>query len=118
AEEEGSLKAILLADIRTVFDAHGTDRMTSKKLADELRNLEGHPWSEGGGQGLNENGLAKLLRDYKIKPRAIRVEGGKPLKGYLRSQFKDAFERYLAPEAPAPVPQNETSKQSFDFKVL
>jgi hypothetical protein len=48
------------------------------------------------GEGLPKNGLARLLKSFKVEPKTIRV-GDKLLKGYRLSHFKDAFERYLQP---------------------
>lgn len=55
---------------------------------------------------MTQNSLAKLLHQYQdgkgrdIKPRQMRI-GGQNQQGYLRSQFKDAWNRYLPPSPSA-----------------
>ena len=51
------------------------------------------------GKPLTPRQLAKLLAPYGIKPKTVRVNGRTP-KGYDKSQFVDAFARYL------PDPEN------------
>jgi len=40
--------------------------------------------------------MANMLEPYGIKPRDMRF-GAKVLRGYIKSQFTDAFDRYLPP---------------------
>src|SRR5262249_39061795 len=49
---------------------------------------------------ISPNQIANLLRRFEISPSKIRF-GDKPLQGYNRSDFKEAFERYL-PETLSP----------------
>jgi Protein of unknown function (DUF3631) len=95
-DEEGSITAILLADIKAVFQTARVSRMASKDLAKRLGEIEGHPWDDA---GLSANSIAKLLKGHKIKPKTIRV-GTKCLKGYHLDQFKDVFDRYLVQPLP------------------
>ena len=45
--------------------------------------------------GLNQSGLAKLLRPFGIKPQNVREHGtDPPKKGYRVEQFDDAWARY------------------------
>jgi hypothetical protein len=44
---------------------------------------------------MTANTLAKLLKPFKIKPADIR-DGNIVKKGYKRTQFDDAFSRYLS----------------------
>jgi hypothetical protein len=48
---------------------------------------------------LTQNRLASMLRPLKITPGKVGPEN-KRLNGYVRSQFDDAFERYLSPDTP------------------
>lgn len=48
------------------------------------------------GDGLDGRGLARLLKPYGVKPRAVRL-GDAVSKGYRRDQLAEAFERYLPP---------------------
>lgn len=100
ADEDGadnSNAKRLLADVRTVFEAEGT-RITglyTATLIDRLTKLDGSPWENYYGRGINSNDLASLLRTYGIKPADVREPGGKNLKGYKRDAFRDAWLRYL-----------------------
>jgi putative DNA primase/helicase len=92
-----SLGELLLADIRDVFEAPGVDRLTSADLCAELAKLERRSWSNYlDGMAITQTPLAKLLSDFDIGPRSIRI-GEKTPKGYYRQQFADAFARYLPP---------------------
>jgi hypothetical protein len=101
AAEDQNVGVQLLADIRSVFDAIGDDKMSSADLINKLKEIETSPWADWSkGKGLTANGLSRLLKPtFGISPRNIRVEGNVP-KGYLRESFADAWERYLPRVAP------------------
>src|SRR5262249_27204597 len=67
-------------------------------LRRELVNMSDGPWGAWGknGNGLTTFDLKRWLKDYGIKPYAVRV-GGAPVKGYHVKQFKDELARYPAP---------------------
>jgi hypothetical protein len=98
AAEDESTGVRLLADIRTVFDATGTDHIFSETLVSKLNALEESPWAEWFGKGLTKNGLAKMLRRFEIRPRTVRVRDS-TAKGYGSAYFADAWSRYLTPDA-------------------
>jgi hypothetical protein len=98
AIEDDNIGTQLLSDIRAVFTE---DRMKSETLVGLLNGLEDRPWAEFGrtGKGLTQNMLARLLKQYKIRPAGtIRTDSGKKptAKGYKLSEFIDVFERYLS----------------------
>jgi len=95
----------LLKDIRGVFGRrHGSDRISSAALVAELIELPEGLWSEWRGlrddqtpRKLSPGGLALMLAPFKIRPRTIwpRVgTGEKSVKGYLQSQFEQAWASY------------------------
>jgi len=87
---------MLLRDIRAIFDDRKVDRLSSATLVSELTEIETSPWVEWkNGKPLTARGLAKLLRPFEIDPNSVRL-GDKTPKGYLRSDFEDAFQRYLS----------------------
>ena len=94
-KEDPSYKVQLLADIRSIFDAQGKDRLPSKKLCRALGEMEDRRWG-----GWNKNfpieprNLAQLLDPFDIKPHTVRIDDETP-KGYLLKDFEDAFQRYL-----------------------
>jgi hypothetical protein len=102
----------LLADIREVFDKRRVDKIRSADLAAALVAMEGQPWAEHGktGKPLSANGCARMLANDGISPNSIRL-GEDTGKGYERSQFEDAFARYLPP-SPNPT---VTPSQPPDF---
>ena len=91
----------LLADVHVVFQAAGTDKISSKTLVAELCELEEAPW---GDWGLTQTKLAHRLRAYGIRSRNVRLDDGTTPKGYRRESFEDAWARYL-PIQDATTPQ-------------
>ena len=97
---------VLLADIRDVFSDSGEDRLASKSLAAKLRSLPDSRWASWGARrgqpGLQAGDLAFLLRPFGVQPRVLRLRNdsdrGATLRGYLLSDFTDAWRRYLPEE--------------------
>ena len=95
ADSSDSVGATLLADLRDLYAAKGTDRLRSKDILDELASMEERPWIEWKrGAPLTARGLAQLLKPFNIGVRTVRDVGMK-FKGYLKEDFADAWERYL-----------------------
>lgn len=91
----------VLSAVRAVFGAD--DRLTTSDLLLRLNSDDELPyggWREG--KGLDGRGLARLLRPYRVRPRSIRVDQNPNQKGYLRSQFEEAWDRWLPRPARAP----------------
>ncbi|MEE2526498.1 DUF3631 domain-containing protein [Hyphobacterium sp. HN65] len=93
-EESPSLGVSLLADIKMSF--RGDIRLPSRTLVARLNSMPEAPWAELDNKPLNQRRLAQLLKQYDISPKGIRVEGLTP-RGYERSDFCDAWNRYLPP---------------------
>jgi hypothetical protein len=111
----------LLADILTVFERAGIDRLTSSALVDCLLNLGDGDWNEFRGpkedravHKLTRSELAALLRPFHIKSRTIwparRSPSDRSSRGYLKSQFEAAWRRYCSP--------SDTPTQSSKIKHL
>jgi hypothetical protein len=96
-DDEQSLRTMLLEDIRSAFATKGIDKLPSAELVEALLAMKDRPWPELGkaAKPITQNKLAKLLRDFGIRPDDVWT-GGKPLKGYTVGQFEDAFGRYLS----------------------
>ncbi|MGA3169498.1 MAG: DUF3631 domain-containing protein [Chthoniobacteraceae bacterium] len=97
--EAQSLGAMLLEDIRHIFDDCDTDPMPSAELVEALRKIEGRPWAEfgRGEKPLTSTKMARMLKPFGIGSTTKRA-GAKTFKGFDRSQFDEPFKRYLAVE--------------------
>jgi Protein of unknown function (DUF3631) len=95
----------LLWDIRTVFQARGVDRIASAALVEALLGLDDGYWNEWRGPNddrqprkLTQAELSRLLRPFGIRPRTIwparRGPGDRSSRGYLRSEFEEAWRSY------------------------
>jgi hypothetical protein len=106
ADEEGSLAAQLLRDIRTVF---GDDEyMFSADIIAELTTDPEARWADLWGKPLDQHRLAKELKPYGVRSKTLRIKGAKA-KGYRvdgDDGLGQAWDRYLpahttvAPVAP------------------
>jgi hypothetical protein len=121
-EEDGSIRVKLLGDIRAVFDANNVDRLTTEEILDQLTKIEESPWALMWADDLKFGNvtkaacrLSRMLKGYKrpdgerLKPVTIRT-GNKTPKGFHRSDFEEAWKRYLppAPEKAATVATSAT----------
>jgi len=112
---------LLLADIRTVFDTRGVDRISSAELVRGLIELDDAQWGEWRGTNdarsprkLSQTDVAHLLRPFGIRPTSIwptkRTPSSKSRKGYRRADFTKAWDSYCA--------AGGTAAQPNDFKGL
>ena len=100
AQEAMSSSGELLSDIRAVLDAAGDEKISTADLLRALIGREESPWATcHGGKPMTPRNLAKRLGEYSIKSTNVRF-GHEVQKGFHRSQFADAFARYL-PQAPS-----------------
>jgi putative DNA primase/helicase len=99
-----SIGVQLLTDIKGVFDGlPGADgdrepleRISSADLAAALGADMASPWAEWrGGKPITQAQLARALKPFGLAPAKIRLSSGGTLQGYVRSQFADAWDRYL-----------------------
>src|SRR5262249_56437436 len=73
------------------------DKLATAAIIRHLIRLEERSWAEyAEGRPLTPRHLAQLLEGFRIKAKQIR-QGAATRKGYLRSDFTDAFGRYLPP---------------------
>lgn len=105
----------LLADLRTIYDRHNTDRLATKALLADLTELEEAPWGDMDGRGKQLDGrrLASELARYGIAPVPFKDDTSTTVKGYVtyatnetKSQkaqvgLSDAWDRYLNAATPA-----------------
>lgn len=102
--DEESHGAMLLDDLRAIFDEKGVARLSSEDICNSLATLEHRPWAEfQHGRPITKPQLANLLAPFGIRPRNIR-HGNEVVKGYERADFADAWLRYL------PQPTNDEGR--------
>lgn len=111
--EPGDFGIRLLTDIRAIFVADGGDRVTTTNLLSRLNAVQDSPWPNwSNGRSLDARSLANLLRPYGIQPKNTRL-GETVLKGYEKTDFEDAWSRYLdasaAASATGPISQQDRS---------
>jgi hypothetical protein len=93
----------LLADIREAFD--GLTQIRTEALLKAL--IEKDPWGDWWGDAVEAGKLkspaarlSRMLDDFGIKPKQLRIDGEKT-RGYERADFAEAWERNL-PTTPPP----------------
>ena len=103
--QDEDIRVIALRNIKEIFDREGIDRIASATLVATMHEHDNGFWSEYRGpednhqlHKLTQNELAVLLRPFGIRPKPLwpihRRPGDKGARGYLRSQFRDAWEGY------------------------
>jgi len=97
--DDGTNGSKLLSDIQGVFEEHSAVRIFSSDLVEQLQALSDSPWSDWNkGRGLSTNGLARLLKPFRVTSKTIRI-GENLAKGYTLESFKDTFKRYIPPNS-------------------
>jgi len=91
-----SLGVRLLTDCRGAF-AH-SDALPTTVLLQRLKADPEAPSADHGPTGLSPRKLATLLRDYDISSANIRFPDNTQAKGYHRTEFTDAWNRYCPPD--------------------
>ncbi len=89
----------LLADIRLAM--RDVDRISTVDLLDRLHSMDLAPWKSIKGEPIDARFLARMLTKYEIETNNTIKLDGRAVKGYLRSHFADAWDRYLSAPAPA-----------------
>jgi hypothetical protein len=90
-----SIGVLLLRDIKKVFDGQGNDRLPTEDVISGLVAIPEAPWATiRKGECIDDRGLANRLRKYGITSKSQRV-GEAVFKGYARTQFIDAWKRYV-----------------------
>jgi len=96
AEDGGTVGNELLADIREVFELRRVVKISTADLITALCDDDEKPWATyNRGKPITPRQVAKKLKEYNIASKTIRISYDVS-KGFERSQFEDAFTRYLA----------------------
>lgn len=115
-EVEDASGVALLRDLVVVFDRLLSPKgATSEVLVRELRATEGTPWEKWNrGEGLDPNGLARLLRPFKVYSKKKRWKSGdEPRGGYYRADILEAADRYVPPTPKDPEEDEEDASCTF-----
>jgi putative DNA primase/helicase len=101
----------VLAAIKVCFDQTMADAIGSQDLVDTLAADTTSEWAEWrGGKPITQRQLAILLKPLRIFPDRVRI-GAQQVRGYQRSWFEDAWERYL-PVSPRIYPSMRQKAKS------
>jgi hypothetical protein len=79
-------------DCRRIFGDR--NEIPSSELTRQLNADPEAPWADYGVHGLTQAKLARLLSEFDIKSGNVRFPDGTQSKGYRRSDFQDAWNRY------------------------
>lgn len=112
--ESPSVGVELLTDIKAIFDKKQATRMFSSHLLDELVADDEAPWATWNrGKAMAPRQLKTKLSEFGITSKQVRIgyESGKM--GYERSDFVEAWGRYLSHEHP---PKTSTPLQPTEHK--
>lgn len=93
-----SMGVEMLADVREVFAERGGDRLFSYQLVHALCRDERRWCTHNRGGNITAAQVARILKGFGISPKSIRIDF-ENAKGYEKTQFADAWERYLPPPA-------------------
>ncbi|MGD9638735.1 MAG: DUF3631 domain-containing protein [Alphaproteobacteria bacterium] len=95
ADDDSSIKTLLLNDIRDIFKEYPLSFISSQELCLKLADIDESPWNEWRfNQPITPLQLSAILKDFGIKSHQKRMND-KNLKCYHKEHFKDAFSRYL-----------------------
>jgi hypothetical protein len=87
--------------------------MSSADIVAVLGEMDTRPWPEWkAGKPITATQMARVLKPFRVRPTTHRPEGGgKPVKGYLRNDFTEAWNRYLPAD-----PSSTAAKGASDPK--
>ncbi|WP_322629938.1 DUF3631 domain-containing protein [Halothiobacillus sp.] len=115
--DEGAIQSTgveLLTDISDVFEITRRARITTADLIQELCSDDEKPWATySRGKPLSPRQLGRKLKGYGIQSKNMKVGYDSVKKGFDRSQFTEAFARYLPPSDSIryPLPNAEKPQQ-------
>jgi hypothetical protein len=92
-DKPATLGIKLLSDLKTIFTDR--ERLSTHELIEILIKLELSPWANIKGEPLDSRFLARILSKYDIETGKLFRFNTQSLRGYERSQFFDAWVRYL-----------------------
>jgi putative DNA primase/helicase len=107
-DDEGSMGALILRDIKRLFDETEQDQLATASILSALNLMDDRPWQEWRpGKPMTAPQLSKLVRPFGVHPSTVRLSSANTAKGYKRIAFNDAFARYVVDSAVTPSQVNE-----------
>jgi putative DNA primase/helicase len=92
-----SISNELLCSIKKIFEKNEADKITTTELIGELCKDSEAPWiTFNHGKEISARKISRLLSDYEIRSKNIRINNYEVAKGFELSQFQDAFSRYVS----------------------
>jgi putative DNA primase/helicase len=114
SDEAATIGGELLEDIREVFELKRVDRIRSTELIEALCSDDEKPWATyNRGKWISRRQVSKRLKDYGIKSKTIRLGAYNTPKGFEKTQFEDAFSRYLTPLLLSATPPQPNASKGF-----
>lgn len=102
-QEDTSVAVSLLTDIKQIFENSEATKLTTEEILRELHRMVERPWPEWrNAKPLTDRQMARILNPYRLSSKTIRIRDTQR-KGYILSDFEDAFRRYLPVEPEPPV---------------
>jgi hypothetical protein len=99
SSDTSSISVRLLIHVKRIFDEDKCDAILSATLVTKLKEDVEQPWAEWSrGKGLTQHALAALLGKVSISSGDVHLPGDIHGRGYKRTQFEDAWSRYLPAE--------------------
>lgn len=112
-QEVKSTSIELLSDVQEIFELKNISKIKTSELIKQLIEDDEKPWATyNRGKAIAPRQLSKRLSEYGIKSRDIRFDSDGVKKGYEKSQFLDAFNRYLSDEVEISATTQQISDQS------
>ncbi|OGT62425.1 MAG: hypothetical protein A3E85_04170 [Gammaproteobacteria bacterium RIFCSPHIGHO2_12_FULL_45_12] len=106
----------LLNDIQEIFSSdkfRHAQRIYSSDLLEALTQIDDAPWPTfNRGKPMTARQLAHRLKEFSVKSKDLRIQYGPNKKGFERSDFEDAWERYIPLPAPESAATSATPRQS------
>ncbi len=113
-DNAASVSTLLLTHIQEILEMETEDKIRTRDLMIALLGLEDGPWLDWNhGRGISFHQVARLLRPFGISPKQLRFKHA-TARGYEKSQFKDAFTRYLT----GTTEQIDKTQELVDFETL
>lgn len=107
-QEARSKGTMLLEDVRQIFLTKNSEKVSTISLIKALCEDEERPWATyNRGMEITPVQVSKILSEYGVHSKTIRLSDTNTPKGYERKQFDEAFARYLPLEVAATTQQDK-----------